>query len=135
MDGVQHLEYCFWKEIFSLPRAVSMYGLQHSEFALGKKKFLTQNSFYVWYMTFRILLSERKKLFFLFLYAILCRNCRFFWTPRVPISVNPLPPFIDDGTMLPTMTYFVGFGNLAIGAFVHYERKNTHNIAVPVGEI
>jgi len=75
--GVQHLEYFFWK-CFFLPKAVSMYGLQYSEFALGKKKFLTWNSFYVWCMTFRVLISEMKKIFFLFPYAILCRNCRHF---------------------------------------------------------
>ncbi len=31
-----NLEYCFQKDFF-LARAVSMYGLQHSEFVLGKK--------------------------------------------------------------------------------------------------
>jgi len=36
--GVQHLEYFFGKNFLFLPEVVSMYGLQHSEFALDKKK-------------------------------------------------------------------------------------------------
>jgi len=97
MYGVQHLEYCFWKEFFLLPEAVSIYILQHSEFALGKKKYLTWNSFYVLCMTFHVLLPERKKSSFFFPMQYYVEIVDFFGTPEYPISVNPPPPFIDEG--------------------------------------
>jgi len=92
-------DYIIWSisfgKNFFLPKAVFMYGLQHSEFALGKKKFLTWNSFYVWCMTFQVLLSERTNSSFQFPMQYCVGIVDIFLDSRVPNLHNPLPPFIN----------------------------------------
>jgi len=96
---VSMYDYIIWSisfgKNFFLPKAVFMYGLQHSEFALGKKKFLTWNSFYVWCMTFQVLLSERTNSSFQFPMQYCVGIVDIFLDSRVPNLHNPLPPFIN----------------------------------------
>ncbi len=107
MNCIWCLEYWIWKEVF----------------------FLTRSSFYIWYKTLRVRFGKEKNIlpgtfsmycvwlsmywfqkeknfFFLFPYAILCRNCRNFWgTLEYPISINPPSPFYRWRTATATGRY------------------------------